>query len=255
MNRDLEGKTIIVTGGGSGIGRAAALACSVAGARVVVADIGVAEGEETVSTIRRAGGDAIFVATNVANEEQVEALVAAALSRYGRLDGAFNNAGLSQTNVLLHELTAAQWRRIQSVNYDGVFFCMKHEIRAMLQTGGGSIVNTSSTLGRVAMRSAADYCGSKGGVLGVTKGAAVDYGDKHIRVNAVLPGAVDTPMVQALGSDPQFADLIEKIRASHPLGRIGVPQEIAAAAVWLLSDKASFVTGAELAVDGGFLAT
>ncbi len=135
---------------------------------------------------------------------------------------------------MLHELTAEQWRRIQAVNYDGVFFCMKHEIRAMLQTGGGSIVNTSSTLGRVAMRNAADYCGSKGGVLGVTKGAAVDYGDKGIRVNAILPGAVD--------------------RASHPLGRIGVPEEIAAAAVWLLSDKASFVTGAELAVDGGFLA-
>ena len=170
MNRDLEGKTIIVTGGGSGIGRAAALACSVAGARVVVADIGVVAGEETISAIRQAGGDAIFVATNVADEGQVKALVDAALSKYGRLDGAFNNAGLSQTNVMLHELTAEQWRRIQAVNYDGVFFCMKHEIRAMLQTGGGSIVNTSSTLGRVAMRSAADYCGSKGGVLGVTKG-------------------------------------------------------------------------------------
>lgn len=255
MSRDLEGKTIIVTGGGSGIGRAAALACAVAGASVVVADIGVVAGEETVSAIRHAGGDAIFVATDVADEEQVEALANAAVRRYGRLDGAFNNAGLAQTNVLLHELTAAQWRRTQAVNYDGVFFCMKYEIRAMLQTGGGSIVNTSSTLGRVAIRSAADYCGSKGGVLGLTKGAALDYGDRQIRVNAILPGAVDTPMVQALVSDPQFADLIEKLRASHPLGRIGVPQEIAAAAVWLLSDKASFVTGAELAVDGGFLAT
>ncbi|KXU87059.1 oxidoreductase [Caballeronia megalochromosomata] len=255
MNRDLEGRTIIVTGGGSGIGRAAALACSISGARVVVADIVVAGGEEIVSAIRRTGGDAIFVTTDVAREEQVEALVAVALSKYGRLDGAFNNAGLSQTNVPLHELTAEQWRRIQSVNYDGVFFCMKHEIRTMLSTGGGSIVNTSSTLGRVAMRNAADYCGSKGGVLGVTKGAAVDYGDKHIRVNAILPGAVNTPMVQALVSDPQFADLIEKIRASHPLERIGAPEEIAAAVVWLLSDKASFVTGTELVVDGGFLAT
>jgi len=254
MSRDLEGKTVIVTGGGSGIGRAAALACSVAGARVVVADIGVAAGEETIAAIRQAGGDAIFVATNVADEGQVKALVDAALGKYGRLDGAFNNAGLSQTNVMLHELTAEQWRRIQSVNYDGVFYCMKHEIRAMLLTGGGAIVNTSSTLGRVAMRSAADYCGSKGGVLGVTKAAAVDYGDKRIRVNAILPGAVDTPMVQALVSDPQFADSMEKVRASHPLGRIGVPEEIAAAAVWLLSDRASFVTGAELAVDGGFLA-
>jgi len=255
MGLDLEGKSIIVTGGASGIGRSTALACAAAGARVVVADVNVLGGEETISAIRQASGEAIFVATNVADEGQVEALVDAALSKYGRLDGAFNNAGLSQANVLLHELTAEQWRRTQAVNFDGVFFCMKHEIRAMLQTGSGSIVNTSSTLGRVAMRNASDYCGSKGGVLGVTKGAAVDYGDKRIRVNAILPGAVDTPMVQALASDPQFADVIEKVRASHPLGRIGIPQEIAAAVVWLLSDKASFVTGAELAVDGGFLAT
>ncbi len=254
MDRELEGKSIVVTGGGSGIGRATALACSAAGARVVVADIAVASGEETISAIRRAGGDAIFVEANVADEEQVRALVDAALTQYDRLDGAFNNAGLSQANVMLHEMTGEQWRRTQAVNFDGVFFCMKHEIRAMLQTGGGAIVNTSSTLGRVAMRKAADYCGSKGGVLGVTKGAAVDYGDRHIRVNAILPGAVDTPMVQALATDPQFADLIEKVRASHPLGRIGIPREIAAAVVWLLSDKASFVTGAELAVDGGFLA-
>jgi NAD(P)-dependent dehydrogenase (short-subunit alcohol dehydrogenase family) len=221
----------------------------------VVADIGVAQGEDTVSAIRQQDGEAIFVATDVADEAQVEALVAATVDRFGRLDGAFNNAGLAHTNVLLHDLTAAQWRRIQSVNYDGVFFCMKHEIRAMLQTGGGAIVNTSSALGRVAVPRSADYCGSKGGVLGLTKGAAVDYGHQHIRVNAILPGAVDTPMVQALTSDPQFAGLLEKLRTSHPVGRIGFPEEIAAAAVWLLSDKSSFVTGAELAVDGGFLAT
>ena len=255
MNRALEGNTIIVPGGGSGIGRAAAIACAAAGARVVVADIGVVAGEDTVSAIRQQDGEAIFVATDVADEAQVKALVAAAVDKFGRLDGAFNNAGLAQTNVLLHDLSAAQWRRIQSVNYDGVFFCMKHEIRAMLRSGGGAIVNTSSALGRVAVPLSADYCGSKGGVLGLTKGAAVDYGRQHIRVNAILPGAVDTPMVQGLTSDPQFADLLEKLRASHPVGRIGLPEEIAAAAVWLLSDQSSFVTGAELAVDGGFLAT
>lgn len=181
--------------------------------------------------------------------------MAATVEKFGRLDGAFNNAGLAQTNVLLHELTATQWRRIQSVNYDGVFFCMKHEIGAMLQSGGGAIVNTSSALGRVAVPLSADYCGSKGGVLGLTKGAAVDYGHRQIRVNAILPGAVDTPMVQALTSDPQFAGLLEKLRTSHPVGRIGLPEEVAAAAVWLLSEQSSFVTGAELAVDGGFLAT
>jgi len=208
-----------------------------------------------VSAIRQQDGEAIFVATDVADEAQVEALVAEAVDKFGRLDGAFNNAGLAQANVLLHDLTATQWRRIQSVNYDGVFFCMKHEIRTMLQTGGGAIVNTSSALGRVAVPRSADYCGSKGGVLGLTKGAAVDYGHQHIRVNAILPGAVDTPMVQALTSDPQFSGLLEKLRTSHPVGRIGLPEEIAAAAVWLLSDQSSFVTGAELAVDGGFLAT
>jgi NAD(P)-dependent dehydrogenase (short-subunit alcohol dehydrogenase family) len=222
---------------------------------VAVADIGVAQGEATVSSIRQQDGEAIFVATDVADEAQVEALVAATVDRFGRLDGAFNNAGLAHTNVLLHDLSATQWRRIQSVNYDGVFFCMKHELRAMLQTGGGAIVNTSSALGRVAVPRSADYCGSKGGVLGLTKGAAVDYGHQNIRVNAILPGAVDTPMVQALTSDPQFSDLLEKLRAAHPLGRIGLPEEVAAAAVWLLSDKSSFITGAELAVDGGFLAT
>jgi NAD(P)-dependent dehydrogenase (short-subunit alcohol dehydrogenase family) len=255
MDRAFEGSTIIVTGGASGIGRAAAIACAAAGARVVVADIGIAQGEDAVSTIRQQDGEAIFVATDVADEAQVEALVAAAVDRFGRLDGAFNNAGLAQTNLPLHELTASQWRRVQSINYDGVFFCMKHEIRAMLKTGGGAIVNTSSALGRVAVPKSADYCGSKGGVLGLTKGAAVDYGNQHIRVNAILPGAVDTPMVQALTSDPQFAGLIEKLRIAHPVGRIGLPEEVAAAAVWLLSDKSSFVTGAELPVDGGFLAT
>lgn len=255
MNRTLEEKTIIVTGGGSGIGRAAAIACAAAGARVVVADVRVAHGHDAVSAIRQRDGEAIFVATDVADEAQAEALVATAVDKFGRLDGAFNNAGLAQTNVLLHDLPATQWRRIQSVNYDGVFFCMKHEIRAMLRTGGGSIVNTSSTLGRVAVPRSADYCGSKGGVLGLTKGAAVDYGQQRIRVNAILPGAVDTPMVQALTSDPQFAGLLEKLRTSHPVGRIGLPEEIAAAAVWLLSDLSSFVTGVELAVDGGFLAT
>lgn len=255
MDRVLEGKAIIVTGGSGGIGRAAAIACATAGARVAVADIAVTQGEETVASIRKLGGEAIFVATDIAVETMVEALVAAAVGAFGRIDGAFNNAGLAQANVPLHELTATQWRRIQSVNYDGVFFCMKHEIRAMLETGGGAIVNTSSALGRVAMPRAADYCGSKSGVLGLTKGAALDYGRERIRVNAILPGAVDTPMVQTLTSDPQFAGLIDQLSSAYPVGRIGAPEEVAAAAVWLLSDQSSFVTGAELAVDGGFLAT
>jgi NAD(P)-dependent dehydrogenase (short-subunit alcohol dehydrogenase family) len=255
MDRMLEGKVIIITGGGGGIGRAAAIACTTAGARVVVADLAVASGEATVEAVRKLGGEAIFVSTDVAVEVEVEELVAAALRAYGRIDGAFNNAGLAQANVALHELTATQWRRTQSVNYDGIFFCMKHEILAMLKTGGGAIVNTSSALARVAMPRAADYCGSKSGVLGLTRGAALDYGREGIRVNAILPSAVNTPMVQALTSDPQFAGMIDQLSAAYPVGRIGSPEEVAAAAVWLLSDQASFVTGTELAVDGGFLAT
>ncbi|MFM0133275.1 SDR family NAD(P)-dependent oxidoreductase [Paraburkholderia sediminicola] len=254
MQRDLQGKSIIVTGAGGGIGREAAIACANAGARVIVADISAAAGEETVSLIQSKDETAVFVKVDVSNEAQVESLVAQTLKHFGRLDGALNNAGVSQTNVLLHELTADQWRRVQGVNYDGVFFCMKHEIRAMLSTGGGSIVNTSSGLGRVAMPRAAEYCGSKAGVLGITKGAAVDYGENNIRVNAILPGIVHTPMVDALISGPQFAGLLPSLKARHAMRRLGLPQEIATAAVWLLSDNASFVTGAELAVDGGFLA-
>ncbi|WP_231941663.1 SDR family NAD(P)-dependent oxidoreductase [Burkholderia sp. PAMC 28687] len=181
--------------------------------------------------------------------------MAATVEKFGRLDGTFNNAGFVQTNVLLHELIAKKWRRIQSVDYDGVFFCMKHEIRAMLQSGGGVIVNTSSALGRVAVPLSANYCGSKGGVLGLTKAAAATMVVGRSGVNAILPGAVNTPMVQALTSEPQFADLLEKLRTSHPGGRIALPQEVARAAAGLLSDQSSFVTGAELAVDGGFLAT
>ncbi|KWI47768.1 oxidoreductase [Burkholderia pseudomultivorans] len=255
MDRVLDGKVIVVTGGGGGIGRAAGMAVAAAGARVVVADIAATSGEATAAAIRKQGGEAIFVATDVAVETDAQALVDAALRAYGRLDGAFNNAGLAQSNVPLHELTETQWRRLQGVNYDGVFFCMKHEIRAMLETGGGAIVNTSSALGRVAMARAAEYCGSKSGVLGLTRGAALDYGRAHIRVNAILPGAVDTPMVQALTTDPQFAGAIEQLCAAYPVGRIGTPDDVAAAVVWLLSDQASFVTGAELAIDGGFLAT
>ncbi|MFP3501649.1 SDR family NAD(P)-dependent oxidoreductase [Burkholderia sp. SIMBA_062] len=254
MRRDLEGKSIIVTGGGTGIGRAAAIKCASEGASVAVADISIVAGRDTVSAITERGGNAVFIQTDVADESQVEMMVLSAIEAFGRLDGAFNNAGLSQTNLLLHELTEGQWRRIQGVNYDGVFFCMKHEIRAMLQSGGGAIVNVSSSLGRVAVPRAAEYCGSKGGVLAMTKGAAVDYGTHGIRVNAVLPGVTRTPMVESLATHPAFADLLPRLEARHAMKRLGSPEEVAEAAVWLLSDRASFVTGAELAVDGGFLA-
>lgn len=254
MKAELHDKSIIVTGAGAGIGRATAIACAAAGARVVVADVNEQTGRDAEAEILAQGGIATFVHVDVAVESQVQSMVEAALIAYGRLDGAINNSGLSQHNVPLHELDAMQWRRLQSVNYDGVFFCLKHEIRAMLRTGGGTIVNMSSALGRVGIPNAAEYCASKGGVLGLTKGAAVDYAGKNIRVNAILPGMIRTPMVEALVTDPRFADLVPVLMARHPIGRLGLPGEVADAAVWLLSNRSSFVTGAEVSVDGGYLA-
>lgn len=254
MSGDLENKAIIVTGAGTGIGRAAAIACAAAGACVIAADIDEDAGNRTVTAIQAGQDTAIFVRTNVAFEEDVEFLVDKAVRVFGTLHGAFNNAGISQNNVALHELTLDQWRRIQSVNYDGVFLCMKHEIRAMLNSNGGSIVNTSSALGRLAVPHAADYCGSKSGVLGLTRGAAIDYGRQNIRVNAILPGIIRTKMTQELTSKPHLSSLLDSFEMRHPIGRLGLPNEVADAVVWLLSEKSSFVTGIDLPVDGGYLA-
>ena len=249
---DLANKSIIITGAGRGMGRETALLAGRAGAQVTVADMDEASGRETVAMISGAGGTAHFVRVDVANEAQVEAMVAAAVSTYGRLDGAFNNAGVPPSATVLHELRLETFQRAMSINLVGVFLCMKHEIAAMLKTGSGSIVNTASTAGLAAFPAATEYIASKHGVIGLTKAGAVDYGKLGIRINAVLPGATLTPMlVGAMASTP---GLEEYMIAQQPIGRLGQPREIANAAVWLLSDDASFVTGASLSVDGGYTA-
>jgi 2,5-dichloro-2,5-cyclohexadiene-1,4-diol dehydrogenase 1 len=247
---NLKNKSLIVTGGSGGMGREAARLAAKAGARVTVADLGVEGGEETIRLIEADGGIAQFVRTDISDEAEVEALVKAAVARYDRLDGAFNNAGIPQINVPLHEIPTEIFRRSLNVNVMGTFFCMKYEIAAMLKTGGGAIVNTSSGAGVVGYMLGAEYVSSKHAVLGLTRTGALDYAKQNIRVNAILPGATLSPMLTtAIKTMPEVEQFL--INAT-PMGRLAQPAEIAATAVWLLSDHASFVTGACLSVDGGF---
>ena len=245
----LAGKGILVTGGASGIGRAACLAFAREGARVLLSDVNAEGGEQTVAAVRGAGGDASFLRADVSSEPEVEAMVAAAVERFGRLDCAFNNAGVTGAVGPLHEIELEGFERTLRANLTSIFLCMKHEIRAMLKQGGGAIVNTSSGAGVVATPTMSCYCASKHGILGLTKTAAVEHARTGIRVNAICPGSVDTPMLQRyMGNNPGIEKLI---RAGQPGGRLGRPEEIAEAAVWLCSDRASFVSGASIFVDAG----
>ena len=246
----LKGKVIIVTGAGSGIGHVAAQLMAKAGAKVLLSDVNVESGTKAEREIIEAGGTAKFIKTDIANENEVRAMIDAATETYGGLDGAFNNAAIAQLSIPLHELPTEIWQRNIDINLTGTFFCMKYEIIAMLQSGGGSIVNTASAAGVVGFPLAPEYCSSKHGVIGLTRNAALDYGGKNIRVNAILPGAVRTPMLmKAITENPGMEDYLSSI---HPLGRYAEPSEIAEAALWLLSDAASFITGAAIPVDGGY---
>jgi len=251
----LPNKTIIVTGAGGGIGRDTSLVLAEAGANVIVTDIAADRGRETADSITSAGLSAKFFAADLACEADIQALVEYAVSAFGKLDGAFNNAGVEQCALPLHQLTLQQWERAIRIDLTSVFLCIKHQVIAMLRSGGGAIVNTASSLGQVAIANASEYVSAKHGVVGLTRAAAAEYGRQGIRVNAVLPGIVMTPMISRLVSDPQFKAFFEKVRERHPIGRFGEPREIGAAVTWLLSDAASFVNGADLAVDGGYLAT
>ena len=249
---EFQGKVALVTGGTSGIGRAAAIAYAKEGAKVVVAGRRAAEGEETVRLVRAQGREALFVPTDVAQEAQVKNLIRRTLEQFGRLDFAFNNAGIEQEPTPFLEQNEETYDRVMNINVKGVWLSMKYEIPAMLKTGGGSIVNTSSGLGVIGMPGIEVYVASKHAVIGLTKSAALEFGKQGIRVNAVLPAVIDTDMFQRFaGEKPEFR---AQITALHPIGRIGKSEEIADAAIWLSSSKSSFVTGHSLLVDGGFTA-
>ena len=251
MARWLENKVALVTGGSSGIGRASALAFIREGAKVVVADVNVDGGEETVKIIREVGGESIFVRTDVSKATEVEALVSKAVETYGRLDCAHNNAGVGASHRLMADCTEEDWDRIISVNLKGVWLCMKYEIQQMLRQGKGAIVNTASAVGLVALKRFPIYTASKHGVVGLTKAATLDYANAGIRINAVCPGTILTPLVK--GAFAREPELEAESLALHPMGRMGTPEEVAEAVVWLCSDAASFVTGHAMTVDGGWV--
>lgn len=254
MTGILGGKCALVTGGASGIGRATALAMAREGARVAVADRMEEAAGSTVAAINAAGGQAIAIACDVAKEDQVSAMVARMLAAFGRLDCAFNNAGISGRHVgpagqRLHELTQASWAGMLDVNLTGVFLCMKHQIPHMLTQGGGSIVNTASILGLVGTTIASSYVAAKHGVVGLTRAAAADYGTDGIRVNCVCPGYIETPM-----TTQTVRERGDALMAKVPVKRLGQPEDIAEAVIWLCSDRAGFVTGTAQIVDGGYTA-
>jgi NAD(P)-dependent dehydrogenase (short-subunit alcohol dehydrogenase family) len=251
--RDFESQVALVTGGASGIGRATALAFARAGALVVVSDVLDGAGEETVAAIRSAGGEARYAHADVSDAAQVRSLVAGTVQSYGRLDVAFNNAGIEGALAPVAELADEQWERVIRTNLTSVFHCMKHEITQMLKQGGGSIVNNASILGHVGFANACAYTAAKHGVLGLTRAATLEYAARGVRVNAVCPGFVATPMLERAGLLKEQATKTY-IEGLHAQKRLGMPEEIAAAVLFLASAKASFVAGHPLVVDGGYLA-
>ncbi len=251
MEKMFEDEVALVTGGGSGIGRNTALSFAEEGAKVVVADVTVEGGEETARMIKETGGEAVFVKTDVRRAKDVELLIKKAVDTYGRLDCAFNNAGIDGDLGPVQEQSEENWDRVISINLKGVWLCMKYEIRQMLKQGSGAIVNTSSITGLRGLGTVA-YAASKHGVVGMTKVAALENAQAGIRVNAVCPAAVYTPMVANLmEADPDMKAYIENLQ---PMGRVAQPEEISRTVVWLCSHAASFITGHSLPIDGGVTA-
>ena len=244
-------KVAIITGGSSGIGQATAVALAKEGVRVVIAARRTTEGEETLRLVKQAGSDGIFVKTDVANENDVKSLVEKTVNTYGKLDYAFNNAGIEEMQTSFVDQTSAVFDNIMNINVKGIWLSMKYEIPQMLKNGGGSIVNMSSAAGVIGFAQMPIYVASKHAVIGLTKASALEYAKSGIRINAVSPGAIETDMYyQVVGDNKQIR---EKFSTMQPMSRLGKPEEIANAVAWLLSDKASFVTGHTLLVDGGMV--
>jgi len=246
-----DGKVALVTGGSSGIGQAACHLYAHEGAKVVVSDIDEKRGDETVHAIQENQGEAIFVYADVSKPEDCQAMISAALQAYGRLDIAFNNAGIGGEANLTADYSIEGWQKVIAINLSSVFYCMKYEIPAMLQNGGGTIVNMASILGRVGFQSSPAYVAAKHGVVGLTKTAAVEYAKQGLRINAVGPGFIHTPLISGLEEDQRIRDQLISL---HPVGRLGESEEVAELVIWLSSEKASFVTGGYYAIDGGYLA-
>jgi NAD(P)-dependent dehydrogenase (short-subunit alcohol dehydrogenase family) len=250
--RRFEGKVALVTGGGSGIGRATSLAFANEGAKVVIDDINVQGGEETLAMIKSAGGEAIFVKANVSKAAEAEAMVQKAIDTYGRLDCAYNNAGVGEPLKRVHKTSEDNWDRVMATNLKGVYLCMKYEIPHMLKQGKGAIVNTSSLAGLKGLSGQAAYVASKHGVVGLTKSAAIEYATLGIRINCICPGVINTPLIAPNMKDRPH---VEKGYVDmEPIGRLGKPEEIASAVLWLCSDEASFAIGSIFSVDGGVVA-
>lgn len=250
---EFKDKVALVTGAGSGIGRACALMFAKAGAKLIVADIVVAGGEETVRLINTAGGEAVFTSCDVTKSEEVKSVMTTALKNYGRLDYACNNAGIGGPPMLTGEYKEEDWRAVIDVNLVGAWLCMKYELEIMQKQGGGVIVNMASILGKVGFATASAYVAAKHGLIGLTETAALEYATQNIRVNAVCPGFIYTPLLEKAGMKTG-TDLHTQISNLHPMKRMGTSEEIANAVTWLCSDAASFITGHALMVDGGYTA-
>ena len=250
MTQDFKNQAVLITGAGGGIGRATALAFARAGARLMLSDIFVAAGQETAAQVRALGAEAQFHPADVSREADVAALVAATVAAYGRLDCAFNNAGIEIESGRITDCDESVFDRLMAVNVKGVWLCLKHELRQMEAQGGGAIVNTASVAGLNGAPRLATYAGTKHAVVGLTRSTAAEFAKQNIRINAVCPGVIQTAMVQRwVDADPGVA---ARMAALHPIGRIGQPEEVAAVVLWLCSAGASFVTGHAHTVDGGF---